>query len=99
MDVAAPLVRARDWVEARALFIAAVAAVLILSLAGIPQHITQDSWLALVAGRLIANTGIPHHDFFTVMAHGVRWVDQQWLAQLLMYELQHLGGTDRKSVV
>ncbi len=26
------------------------------------------------------------------MTHGVRWVDQQWLAQLVMYEVQHLGG-------
>ena len=82
----------REWIEARALFIVAVSVVLILSLAGIPQHVSQDSWLALVAGRLVAAHGVPHHDYFTQMAYGVRWVDQQWLAQLLMYELQRLGG-------
>jgi hypothetical protein len=82
----------RDWIEARALFIVAVSAVLILTLAGIPQHLAQDGWLALVVGRLIAAHGVPHHDYFTQMAHGARWVDQQWLAQLLMYELQRLGA-------
>jgi hypothetical protein len=85
-------VSVRDWIEARALFIVAISVVLILSLAGIPQHLSQDSWLALVAGRLVAAHGVPHHDYFTQMAHGIQWVDQQWLAQLLMYELQRLGG-------
>ena len=80
------------WLESHALFIAAVAAVVVLSLAGIPSHLSQDGWLALVAGRIIAHSGIPHHDYLTVMAHGVRWNDQQWLAQLLMYGLYRLGG-------
>lgn len=80
------------WLESHALFIAAVAAVVVLSLAGIPAHLAQDGWLALVAGRIIAQHGIPHHDLLTVMAHGVRWNDQQWLAQLLMYGLYRLGG-------
>ena len=80
------------WVEARALFIVAVCAVVILSLAGIPNHFSQDGWLALIAGRDIAAHGIPQHDFFTHMAFGVRWIDQQWLAQLLMYEIQRVGG-------
>jgi len=89
---ARPPVGVRDWIEARALFIVAVSAVLLLTLAGIPDHVSQDSWLALVAGRLVAAHGIPHYDYFTQMAHGVRWVDQQWLAQLLMYELERVGG-------
>jgi hypothetical protein len=88
-----------DWIEARALFIVAASAVLILTIAGIPQHISQDSWLALVAGRLVATHGIPHHDYFTLMTHGVNWVDQQWLAQFLMYELQRLGGLQVMTVV
>lgn len=80
------------WLESHALFIAGVAAVVVLSLAGIPAHLSQDGWLALVAGRIIAQHGIPHHDYLTVMAHGVPWNDQQWLAQLLMYGLYSLGG-------
>jgi hypothetical protein len=51
-----------------------------------------DSWLALVTGRLIASHGLPTHDTLTVFAHGRRWVDQQWLAQLTIYELNRVGG-------
>jgi hypothetical protein len=80
------------WAEARALFITAVAVVIILSLAGIPAHLAQDGYLALVAGRIVAAHGVPHRDFLTIMAHGVRWTDQQWLAQLAMYEVERIGG-------
>jgi hypothetical protein len=88
-----------NWVEARALFIVAVSAVVILSLAGIPNHFSQDGWLALIAGRGIAAHGIPQHDFFTHMAYGVRWIDQQWLAQLLMYEIERVGGLQLLTVI
>jgi hypothetical protein len=87
-----PLTRAGDWFQRRALFIVAVSAVVILCAAGIPAHLAQDGWLAIVAGREIAAHGIPHQDFFTHMAGGVRWTDQQWLAQLLMYVLYSAGG-------
>jgi hypothetical protein len=91
--------RLSGWLEAHALFIVAVSAVVILSLAGIPGHFSQDGYLALVVGRDIAAHGIPQHDFFTHMAYGVRWVDQQWLAQLLMYEIEHVGGLQLLTVV
>jgi hypothetical protein len=84
--------RLTHWLEARAMFVIAVSAVLIISLLGIPRHLSQDGWLALVSGRLIAAHGIPHHDYFSYLTHGVRWVDQQWLAQLVMYELERIGG-------
>ncbi len=80
------------WLERNALYIAAFAAVVVMSAAGIPAHLSQDGWLAMVAGRIIAEHGIPHHDFLTVMAYGVPWHDQQWLAQLIIYELYQLGG-------
>ena len=81
------------------MFIVAVCAVVSLSLAGIPHHFSQDGWLALIAGRVIAEHGIPHHDYFTVMAHAVQWVDQQWLAQLLMYQLMRAGGLQLLTVL
>ena len=81
-----------SWLKARAMFVIAVSAVLILSLLGIPRHLSQDGWLALIAGRVVAGHGVPQHDYFAYLTHGVRWVDQQWLAQLLMYEVEHLGG-------
>jgi hypothetical protein len=87
------------WIEARALFIVGVAAVITLSLAGIPRHLTQDGWLALIAGRSIAAHGIPQHDYFAHMTYGVRWVDQQWLAQLLIYEVERIGGLQLMTVL
>ncbi len=53
---------------------------------------TADGWLALVSGRLIVQHGLPWHDGLTVLGHGRRWVDQQWLAQLALYGLNRLGG-------
>ncbi len=76
-----------------------MAAVVVLSLAGVPAHLSQDGWLALVAGRIIAAHGIPHHDYLTIMAYGVRWIDQQWLAQLTIYELTKVGGLALFAVV
>lgn len=81
------------------MFVIAVAAVLIISLLGIPAHLSQDGWLALVAGRTVAAHGIPQHDYFAHMTQGVRWVDQQWLAQLLMYEVQRVGGLQLLTVL
>lgn len=57
----------------------------------LPFLINQDSWLALVAGRQIAQHGIPHHAL-TILPGDRRWIDQQWLAQLWMYWLFRLGG-------
>jgi hypothetical protein len=88
-----------DWLEARAMFVIAVSAVLILSLLGIPRHLSQDGWLALIGGRLVAAHGVPQHDYFSYLSHGARWVDQQWLAQLLMYEVEHVGGLPLMCVV
>jgi hypothetical protein len=98
-EVAGRLRGLSRWVEAQAMFIVAACAVVGLSLAGIPHHFSQDGWLALVAGRVIAQHGVPHHDYFTAMAHGVQWVDQQWLAQLLMYELVRIGGLQLLTVL
>ena len=74
------------------MFVIAVSAVLIMTLVGIPRHLGQDGWLALVAGRAVAAHGIPQHDYFAQMTSGAHWVDQQWLAQLVMYEVERLGG-------
>lgn len=54
--------------------------------------ITADSWYALVAGRVIWEHGLPHHDHLALMSYDDRWTDQQWLAQLTYYSLDRLGG-------
>jgi hypothetical protein len=53
--------------------------------------LAADGWMALLSGRVVAH-GLPSHDTLTIWAHGRRWVDQQWLAQLILYELERLGG-------
>ncbi len=56
------------------------------------RSILQDTYLALYAGRLVAEHGPPHIDTLTVAGQGHPWVDQQWLAQLGFYELWRIGG-------
>jgi hypothetical protein len=65
--------------------------VLLWRLAGSLQ---QDGWLAFVAGRHVFNNGIPTHEHLTVWSRGVEWVDQQWLAQLILYGSVALGGLE-----
>src|SRR5690349_21228339 len=69
--------------------VAAFAAVLI---AHLRTALAADGWMALLSGRVVAQHGLPSHDTLTIWAHGRRWVDQQWLAQLVLYELERLGG-------
>ncbi|HZT15040.1 MAG TPA: hypothetical protein VFA19_03760 [Gaiellaceae bacterium] len=56
------------------------------------QLVQTDTWVALVAGREIARHGLPSHEHLTLIAHGHRWVDQQWLAQLALYRVERIGG-------
>jgi hypothetical protein len=80
------------WVDRHALFLAGLAACWVALLARVPFRLNQDGWLALVGGREVADHGIPHHDRLGAFTHGVRWIDQQWLAQLGMYGIHQAGG-------
>jgi hypothetical protein len=88
-DVADRLLR---LLERERLTVAVVAIYAAVALVRLPRTLNQDAWLALVSGRLVAHDGLPHHDTLTVWASGSRWVDQQWLSQLLMYALHTVGG-------
>lgn len=57
-----------------------------------PLMLVQDSWLSFVDGRLIARGWLPHVDTLTVWTLGRHWVDQQWAAHVLLYELVEHGG-------
>ena len=62
-------------------------------LAGLAQfELVGDSWLTLVSGREVVQHGLPQHDQLMALSLGARWVDQQWLAQVVFYELARLGG-------
>lgn len=78
---------------------AALALVAVLLLTMLPGLVHQDTWLGLVGGREVARGGIPGHETLTIAAHGRPWIDQQWLAQLVMYELERLGGIALVGVV
>jgi hypothetical protein len=69
--------------------VAAFAAVLITHLR---TALAADGWMALLSGRVVAQHGLPSHDTLTIWAQGRNWVDQQWLAQYVLYELDRLGG-------
>src|ERR1700723_4703517 len=57
----------------------------------LPSAFNVDSWLALVTGRELWQSGLPHHEVLTSMSLGKTWVDQQWGAQLATYAL-YLAG-------
>ena len=68
-------------------------------LINLPGEFSVDSWLELVAGRAVWQTGIPHHETLTVIAQGAQWVDQQWLSQLASYAIFLLGGLGLLGIV
>jgi hypothetical protein len=91
---ATPLLRVRGRIDvAPLLAILAPLALLAATLAIVlPALVVQDSWLALVDGREVAEHGLPHVDHLAALTMGHRWVDQQWLGQLVLYEAARLGG-------
>ncbi len=64
-----------------------------------PTLLVADSWLTLVAGREVAENGLPNHDELTVLGEGRPWTDQQWGAQLIAYGSHALGGHGLLAVV
>jgi hypothetical protein len=57
-----------------------------------PARITGDTWFDLVAGRDIVQHGLPQHDRLMALTAGRDWQDQQWLAHIVAYGLDTVGG-------
>jgi hypothetical protein len=91
-DASSTLRLLRAWLEREAFPVVIAALYGGVLLLVLPGELVQDSWSTLVSGREIVGHGLPQHETLTVMAHGVRWVDQQWLAQLTFYGLFRAGG-------
>ena len=87
-----PLSRVRGLFERDGLLVVVVATWTAALLAVMPLMIVQDSWLSFVDGRLIARSWLPHADTLTLWTLGRHWIDQQWAAHLLLYELVMRGG-------
>jgi hypothetical protein len=78
--------------EENGTLVIAVAAFALVMLIALRHGLVVDGWMALVSGREVAQHGLPSHDTLTVWAHGHRWTDQQWLAQITLYGLARVGG-------
>src|SRR2546423_2982441 len=84
--------RVSHFLEENGTLVVVLGAFAIAMLAYLRSGLVADGWMALVSGREIAGHGLPSHETLTVWAHGRRWVDQQWLAQGLLYGLWRVGG-------
>jgi hypothetical protein len=80
------------WLEENGFLVFMLGMCTVASLLVLQRDVISDSWLGFVSGRWIVQHGLPSENTLTVMAHGRRWVDQQWLAQLLLYGLVRIGG-------
>jgi hypothetical protein len=69
-----------------------VAVFAIMLLVDVPKDFQVDSWLSLADGRVVWQSGIPHHDFMNAFNHGAAWTDEQWLSQLVSYAVYRVGG-------
>ncbi len=86
--------RGRIWTlrrETVALAVLAGAAAILLTWSGL-RELQADSFRLLYTGRWIAQHGLPHREVFTIAGGGHAYVDQQWLAELLTFEVWRAGG-------
>jgi hypothetical protein len=84
--------RLAAFLEENGLLVIALGAFAIVFVLALHRQLVVDGWMAIVSGRWIVQHGLPSHEALTVWAHGQRWIDQQWLAQLGLYGLWRLGG-------
>jgi hypothetical protein len=84
--------RVAALLEENGLLIIVLGAFAIVFVLSLHKQLVVDGWMAIVSGRWVAQHGLPSRDTLTVFAHGHRWTDEQWLAQLALYELWRLGG-------
>jgi hypothetical protein len=56
------------------------------------RALTSDSFMTLVGGREVSRHGLPALDHLTVAGAGRHWIDQQWLAQWVLYRAWVAGG-------
>jgi hypothetical protein len=86
------LVKVADVLQDNVFVVLVLSAVAALQVALSRSEIASDAWYTLLGGRTVAHSGLPHHEVLTVLAHGRRWVDQQWLGHLVLYGLWDAGG-------
>ena len=58
-----------------------------------------DLYLQLASGRFVAAHGVVSIDPFQTIAHGEPWLNQQWLCELLVYQLVRVVGVTGLTVL
>ena len=80
------------WLSENSLLVILISMLAVIMLGLSPELFVSDSWMTLVAGREIAQHGLPSHEVLTTWAYGRTWTDQQWLAQLIYYGADRIAG-------
>jgi hypothetical protein len=93
------LTRIGDFLAAEGMLVAICGLYLILWSLLATWGVQSDTWLTLLGGREIGQHGIPHGDALAIVTHGREWVDQQWLGQVLIWQIHRVGGMALVSVV
>src|SRR5207302_7618849 len=78
--------------EENGLLVIVLGAFAIVFVLSLHTQLVVDGWMAIVSGRWIVQHGLPSHDALTVLAHGQRCMDLQWLVPLGLYGLLRPGG-------
>jgi hypothetical protein len=86
-----PLVNANSTRSSPTLWLAAVAGLTFTVQAVVSRTLYWDAYYDLTAGRFIAAHGLPTHEVMTVAGRS-DWIDQQWLAHLVLYSAWSVGG-------
>jgi len=92
--VAPPRLLARAWrfLADESLLVLCTAIFAIAFVLRLSGQVNQDAWLGLVGGRTVVDHGLPHHETWTIWGAGKQFVDQQWLAQAVLYVVHAVGG-------
>ena len=88
-----PATDGADATTARAGVCIAVVVVVAVFLMALQPVRSPDVWHHVGAGRLVYETGgAARADVFSCTARGKRWVQYEWLAQLLIFAAHEAGG-------
>jgi hypothetical protein len=79
------------FLDRNAFVIVALAGAGVLQLSFAMLAVTPDAWYTLLGGRIVSRSWLPHHEVLTILGHGRVWVDQQWLAHVMLYGLWAAG--------
>jgi hypothetical protein len=87
-----PLARAWRLLADESLLVLCTSIFAIAFVLRLSGQVNQDAWLAVTGGRSVVQHGLPHHETWTIWGAGKAFIDQQWLAQVVMYVVHVVGG-------